>query len=194
MQILTLVKEINNINVILKIKLIFNYIIIINIFMLLNSCSFFGNSSENLYSTFFVGEDGTQFFIKQLDYYMVENNEKLSLDYTFRYKDKIKDSVTINFTLFTNEFIKNIESFELKSDGKSALSNNAKLLYVDKKDNLCENRFTTKILLDDFLKYCKSNNQKIIIKYNNYSNTYLPENTTIKNIESLNKNLLLLIN
>src|SRR5690606_7037547 len=67
-------------------------------------------SARNLYQNFFIGEEGSQYFIKPIAF---ENDEKekLQLDITFRYKDEVKDSATVNFSIVTKELNKTISIF-----------------------------------------------------------------------------------
>lgn len=169
-------------------KILILFLVIIS----LSSCS---NSiyKSNLFTTYFVGEEGNQFFIKPLEFEHIENNSKLDLDINFRYKNKIKDSVTINFSLYSNDFLKNIDFVELYFDKESIKSNNIKLIYVDKNNDFCENRYSVKFLFSDFLKIYNLD-LSLNVNYQNYNNIYIPKNLTRGKLEVINKKLITLLN
>ena len=55
-------------------------------------------ASGKLYETFFVGDEGTQYFIKDIKFSSNLNSDQTWTDITFRYKNELKDSATINFS------------------------------------------------------------------------------------------------
>ena len=65
-------------------------------------------SSKKLVETFYVGIEGTQYFIKPLTYQVEDSKEELEIDCIFRYKTKLSDSdsASINFSTYTNEPLK----------------------------------------------------------------------------------------
>ena len=71
-------------------RLIFCGIIIL---MSLSACSGLKQSGSNLYTSFYVGEKGTQYFIKPL-YFSNKESEKLNTDFTFRFQNTINKSDT----------------------------------------------------------------------------------------------------
>jgi len=172
---------------------ILNLFIIIVFTFGVTSCSNV-KSYNDLYTSFFVGEDGTQFFIKPLEFFHLENDAKLDLDITFRYKDTIKDSVTVNLTLYSTTFLKNIDFVEMIGEKQRIKSNNIKLIYIDKNTDLCENRYSVKFLLKDYLNIFQENNFSMNVNYLNYDNIYLPDNSSNKKIRILNENLINLFN
>jgi hypothetical protein len=104
-------------------------------------------SGKKFYDTFFVGTDGTQYFIKPLFFYEEGTDETLIVDMTFRYKNEVKDSATINFSLKGDKLYKVIDSIVFSNNEKSITSTKPVLLFNDKNNNLFTSRFTTKVPL-----------------------------------------------
>lgn len=110
-------------------------------------------TGKHLFETFFVGEDGTQYFVKPLEF----NNEteQLLVDFTFRYRNEIKDSVALTFSIQGDQAIKKITELSLKGASKQINSSNIVLLYNSKTKKGYSSRFSTKIPLLDFYQICK---------------------------------------
>ncbi len=156
----------------------------VGLIILMTSCLSEKNGSSksgvNLFETFFVGEDGIQYFIKPLtfnDY----NKNRLILDITFRYKDKIKDSVFVNISFLNTEIIRDIDSIRLSNNTATIVSKNIKYLFTERKQSKFNSRFTTKNPLLDIYRLFDNENWTITV-YNKKTNSkyYSSKNTKIK--------------
>jgi len=137
-------------------------------------------SGKNLYETFFVGEEGTQYFIKPI-VFNSENKNRLFVDFTFRYKDKIKDSAFVNMSFFNTEIIKNIDSLKITNSSVSIVLKNIKSLFAERSQKEYKSRFSTKGSLADLNKLFDKNNWIITaFKHNNSTNYTTPKSTKMK--------------
>ena len=150
-------------------------------------------SGKSLFETFYVGEEGTQYFIKPLTFTNYSNEEKLNIDFTFRYKNEVKDSVTVNFSLLSSNIFKSIDSFSFSNTTNKIISKNIKLLFNEKKNKLFKSRFSTKISLIEFNKMFVSNEWKITIFSPEFSSTYIADKKTKKRINKLRDNVFILL-
>jgi hypothetical protein len=150
-------------------------------------------SGKNLFETFYVGEDGTQYFIKPLGFSNVDQEEELFVDFTFRYKNEVRDSVIGNFTLQSSEILKNIDSISFSNAKTKILSNKVRLLFNERKKDDFNSRFTTKVLLSEFITLFDNNEWAIIVYKNNSSSTFLPTRKTKQAIEKLQEKVFVLL-
>ncbi|MCC6726639.1 MAG: hypothetical protein IT258_19210, partial [Saprospiraceae bacterium] len=104
-----------------KIKYIFfplNFRLLLLLFIPLLSCFSLKpggvKSGKRLFETFYVGTDGTQYFIKPLEF-TADNKEVLKLDVTFRQKDISEDSATVNISFYGAENFKTADSLVIKN-------------------------------------------------------------------------------
>ena len=118
-------------------------------------------SGKNLFETFYVGEDGTQYFIKPLSFFTPINKDKIDIDFTFRYKNEVKDSVTVNLSLVGSDLIKNIDSLSFSNSAHQIISTHIELLFNERTDKLFTSRFSTKISLQDLNKLFEKDNWEI---------------------------------
>ncbi|MBE9466763.1 MAG: hypothetical protein IMY72_00410 [Bacteroidetes bacterium] len=142
-------------------------------------------SGKKLFETFYVGEDGTQYFIKPLIFSNSQNKEKLLIDFTFRYKNEVKDSVVINFSLLSSNIFKNIDSLSFSNTTHKIMSKNVNLMFNEKKNKLFNSRFSTKIPLINFDKMFINGDWNIIVYSRENSSTYYSEKKTKKAIKKL---------
>lgn len=114
------------------------------------------------FETFFVGEQGTQYFIHPLEFKSEES--ELELDITLRYKDEIKDSATINFSILSAVVVKKVDSIFVSSEKTKVQIQHASLLFNEKKKKLITSRFTGKVALKDVTELFKSAPWKVSLK------------------------------
>jgi hypothetical protein len=165
--------------------------------LILQSCAPLVFSSSNNYynknvETFFVGEDGTQFFIKPILFKNKISKTEFKIDFTFRYKDQVKDSVITNFSLISNITLKKINSLTIHSKSNSITGENIKLLYNDKiKNNLFVSRFSIKLPLSEIIGLFKSAEWDILIKTEDLKLTFESKNKSFKIINTIYDHLFL---
>ena len=102
---------------------------------------------HKLYETFFVGEEGTQYFIKPIAF--AGDDGDALVDITFRYKTEIRDSATINISFVDDEVYKSADSIVLRTATNRIRLYVGKLLFNEKVKDGYASRFTTKAPLTD---------------------------------------------
>ncbi|MFV0541845.1 MAG: hypothetical protein ACK5MZ_11550 [Aestuariibaculum sp.] len=149
-------------------------------------------TAKHLYEEFFVGEEGTQYFIKPLAFKGEDNNEYLEMDFTFRYKKVLKDtdSASINISLITQNITKTVDSL-LIGNGKTTIKiKNLDFLFTDRKKDLFLGRFNSKISLVDLDTLFKNSEWNLTLYNSNTSILkFSSESSTKKNVEKINYEL-----
>ena len=148
-------------------------------------------SGRNYYETFYVGEDGTQYFIKPLLFETKNTSEYLFVDFTFRYKNEVKDSVIVNFSFKSASIYKSIESIKISNENVEVSSNNIELLFNETFKSGYTSRFTTKFSLSETKELFNQN--EWIINITNQTSSYWPHRKTRKAISSLKDGVFILM-
>ncbi|MDD2636080.1 MAG: hypothetical protein PHW82_11340 [Bacteroidales bacterium] len=150
-------------------------------------------SAKKLFETFYVGEEGTQYFIKPLVFSNNQNKEKMLIDFTFRYKTEIKDSVTVNFSLLSPNIFKKIDSLSLSNSANTIISQDFNLLFNKKEKKFFNSRFSAKISLIEFKDMFTKDDWTINVYQPNFSITYVSGNKTNKAIKTLQENIFIIL-
>ena len=156
-------------------------------FASLEACMILSPSSEKsatkLYESFYVGDDGTQYFIKPL--VLKGNNGVLALDLTFRYKDEVKDSATAKFTLKSESLIKRISLINWKTDQLNYQTKKVDLLFNEKKKKYFKNRFEMKIPVSTLDSIFNNTKWDISLNTDNGDFSFFTEKRIQKRIKNL---------
>ncbi|MDD2386231.1 MAG: hypothetical protein PHP52_05555 [Bacteroidales bacterium] len=151
-------------------------------------------SGKKLVETFYVGEEGSQFFIKPLAFYNIQSKEeKIIIDFTFRYKNEVKDSVIANFSLQSSTIFKSIDSLSLSNISNKIISLDIRLMFNETRKGLFDSRFTTKFSLLEFKEMFKNNDWTIKVYQENDCNTYVSQKKTKKTIKIIQDNVFILM-
>lgn len=150
-------------------------------------------SGKKYFETFFVGEDGTQYFIKPFLFKDEKSNEELLLDITFRYKNEIKDSAIVNFSINSSAIYKNIDNFKLSNSEIVIKSNNIELLFNEKSKTGFISRYSTKFSLVEIKEMFNRDTWKAVIVNQNKITIYKPHKKAIKVINALRDNVFILM-
>ncbi len=165
------------------------------IFALLSSCMNVrpggAKSGKRLYESFFVGDEGTQYFIKPL-VFTNDMDEKLKLDFTFRYKNEIKDSATVNATFMSKEIFRNADSLKIIDGSNIVVLSNMAYLFSEKNKEVYNNRFSTKAEMLKIKNLFNGNTWKILIYKNGTHTQYMTPKKTKKSLEKLNQEVFVL--
>lgn len=158
--------------------------------LLINGCSIFGggNKVEKLTQTFFVGESGTQYYIKPLEFES-DSEGDLSLDITLRYKDEIKDTATINFTLLNESVIKKLDYIKLTNDSETYSTDDITLLFAERKDDDFKSRFSFRIPMADLDKLMMNADWNLSFTSAKKEYSYAPTSSTKEKLKILNDDL-----
>lgn len=150
-----------------------------------------GNSGKKLVETFYVGSEGTQYFIKPLTF-NDDNKNQLILDVTFRYKDKIKDSASVNISLINTEIYRSIDSLKISNDSVTVVFDNLQFLFAERAAKKMNSRFSTKCELVDIYNLFDKNNWKMIVYQQKNSTIYYSPNDTKNKINKLKYGIFML--
>jgi len=149
-------------------------------------------SGKSYFETFYVGEGGTQYFIKPIVFSSIKKSEKINFDFTFKYKNEVKDSANVNFSILSNNMFKNIDSLTFKNTTHNFVIKDFKLLFNERNSKLFDSRFSTKISLKDLNKMFNSADWVIDVFKENVHYTYTTEKRTKKVIEKLQDKIFVL--
>ena len=179
-------------------KKYFIYTLLLLVSQLISSCALTikpaaTKSAKAFYESFFVGEDGTQYFIKPIEFKAEGNGDKLFVDFTFRYKEELKDSAVINFSIENENIIKSVDSITFTNDASSTVTlGDISLLFNEKKDKNFISRFSAKCSTKEMIDLFNNSAIKIKINANNSTVLFFADKNSQKVIRSLNDNLYVL--
>jgi hypothetical protein len=131
-------------------------------------------SGKNYFESFYVGAEGTQYFIKPILLKDEKSKEDLVLDITFRYRNEIKDSAIVNFSIEGPMIYKTIDSLGLSNNTIVVKSNNLNLLFNEKNKTGFTSRYSTKISLNEIKELFSNEEWKVNIYNQNKINTFKP--------------------
>jgi hypothetical protein len=150
----------------------------------------FQKSAKRHYEAFYVGYEGTQYFIKPLKF-KKPNGEELLLDITLRKKDKVTSSPILNFTILSNSYVRKIDKIQYINDDVSVKAKQIELLFNEKDGNEYVSRFSNSISSKNVAKLFGQENWKIKVYLNDTKIIYNASNRTSRIIEKLNQKLFL---
>ena len=151
------------------------------------------NSGKKYFETFYIGEEGTQYFVKPILLKNNQSKEDMLLDITFRYKNEIKDSATLNFSIRSSIIYKKIDSLELSNKVTGVKCATAVLLYNEKNKTGFTSRYSTKISLKEIKEMFSNSDWYLTIYSQNKSTKYQPEKKSINAINSIRDNIFVLM-
>ena len=178
-------------------KLLFNFVSLILITLTLSGCLSIkpstSKSGKNYFETFFVGEEGTQYFIKPILFKDEKSNEELILDITFRYRNEIKDSATVNFIVKSPIIYKTIDSLKISNKDNKVGSEQLDLLFNEKNKRGFTSRYSTRFDLNELKEIFYDDVWEIIIYNENEMIIYKPDRKTIKAINAVRDRVFVLM-
>jgi len=140
---------------------------------------------KNLFETFYVGEEGTQYFIKPLTMSNKESKEEVLIDFTFRYKDRIQDSATVNFTILSSDIYKALDRLAISNTSDKTTTDQVKLLFNEKTKKGFKSRFSTRLPLVDVKKIFDHSDWNFVVSTPDQTVTFVPNKKNQKKINSL---------
>ena len=167
------------------------------VFGVLSGCSSMkkgrGLNNSKLVKTFYVGDEGIQYFFKPLEF--KDDNGRLEMDFTFRHRKELVDSATVNLTIYDETVYKELSSIILNNNEHSHEISGIDLMYNEASSSEFISRFSIKIPLD-FLKLLFDDNQwqvKVNAKDISEVRVYLPSNKTAKSIDIINRSVFVIL-
>lgn len=170
-----------------------NLLYLVSIILFTVSCSplktkKMNKSTGGLYETFYVGKEGTQYFIKELEF-KSKTNEMLAIDFTFRYNhnktSNQENSVIANYTFSNHRNIK-IDSFLVGNKLRKKIQ---RTIFKEKEKNKILTRQSVEISLGSLCDVLSQNNLEVILKGDNEILSFKPKKNTTKKVLSLQNNL-----
>ena len=143
-------------------------------------------SGKHLYETFYVGEKGTQYFIKPLLWIDSIGESQMYVDITFRYKNEVKDSASIKISIISPNSFREMNKVEFSSKSQRLVEKNINLLFFQAKKKLVESRYEMKIPLKDVIEYFSDPELKVSVANDKSELNFHSPPGTKKNIDKLN--------
>lgn len=143
---------------------------------------------SSLYETFFVGEEGMQYFIKPLEFVSEEkNDEKMRMDFTFRHAGEASADgrVTVNLSLYSLQRISGGQDFSLQSGEKSVGLQDCRMLFQEKKKNYFHVRYTATIGMEEFIALFQKNDWRASCREEGKEKHFIASGKTQKQIKRI---------
>jgi len=152
-----------------------------------------GTARTGLFETFFVGDEGTQYFIKPFPVQGHKHKGVLENDFTFRYKGSNDADVQYNFTVVDKRVFKEIDSVVLSGSGHRVLIRNPRLLFNEKSKKDFRSRFQSRLSLSDLERLFNSDNGFTAEVFTPRTTvSFTPSGKTIKKVKVVNNDLFVL--
>jgi hypothetical protein len=145
--------------------------------------------------SFYVGDEGMQYYIKPIPLHASEKGNKTTLvsDFSFRYRPETQPMVTMNFSIFSDHPIKKLDSLHWHSNlGKITITQIA-LMFIEKDKEGFHQRFTLQLPLSDVIRLLQDECTITIRHQQESIPFYTRKKKTQKVIRSLHKNLFVLM-
>ncbi len=150
-------------------------------------------SGKNYFETFYVGEAGTQYFINPIYFNNDALNEGILFDITFRHKNEIKDTATVNFSITSSSIYKTIDSIKISNKDFEIKNDKLVLLFNEKNKTGFTSRYTTKISLKQIKEIFDNGTWEIIVYSQNKSINFIPDIKTVKRINTIKDRVFILM-
>lgn len=150
-------------------------------------------SGKNYYETFYVGDAGTQYFITPIYFNNESTKEGILFDITFRHKNEIKDTATVNFSITSPSMYKNIDSIKMANKIFEIKNDKLVLLFNEKNKTGFTSRYTTKISLKQIKELFNDGTWEIIVYSQNKSITFIPDIKSVKRINTIRERVFILM-
>jgi hypothetical protein len=109
--------------------------------------------SSKYMATFFVGDSGTQYFIKPLRFDGQQYHGYLTIDFTFRHLSSNEVPVVAKFSFIKPQAVQDLDSLVIKTPKANLVLRNPATLFVSPyKIQKVHSRYTSTVLLPELLK------------------------------------------
>jgi hypothetical protein len=150
-------------------------------------------SGKIYFETFYVGGEGTQYFIKPLLFSAEKPSDELIVDLTFRYRNEIKDSVLVNFSVKSLGIYKTIDSLKISNDNAEAITKKVELLFNEKNKLGYTSRFTSQLSLQETKELFNHSNWNFTLSHQGQSMNFTPNKKTHKAIATVREKVFILM-
>lgn len=145
------------------------------------------------YETFFVGDEGTQYFIKPISFENRQSNEKLICDITFRYNTQLIDSAVINFSVVGPKIYKSMDMLLISSGSGTVKSDDVRYLFSEPSGDGYSSRFSSKIAMTDLFPVINTESWHTEILHKEVKTAFMPVSKTLKVQKELHDRLLVIL-
>lgn len=149
-------------------------------------------SGKRYYETFFVGEEGTQYFIKPIELEAEDGTSTLEMDFSFRYKNNLQDSVIVKFSLLRDTVIRRIEGLQIQAGQEVSAVEKITFLFSEKKKNHFVNRFEGRLPLGELDQRFEQHEWTIRVEDQAGQTTYNATKRTQRILRLLDENVFVL--
>jgi len=174
-----------------------NLITLSLLLLLLGGCSSMkpttGGKANGGYETFFVGEAGTQYFIKPMSFEGAASKAELLLDITFRYKDEIKDSAELHLSIISPDIYKTLQGVQLSTETGFASSEEISLMLNETTKKAFLSRFSAKVSLKDLHQTFSGEQWNMMVKTDNGEMVFTPTKKTQKSLINIRNKVFILM-
>jgi hypothetical protein len=145
--------------------------------------------------SFYVGDEGMQYYIKPVSFHTSEKGNKSTLvpDFSFRYRPETQSMVTMNFSIFSNRAIKKLDSLHWNSHHGKTTITLIELMFIEKDKKGFHQRFTLQLPLSDVIRLLHVESTITMSHHLENMAFYARKKKTQKVIRSLHKNLFVLM-
>lgn len=148
-----------------------------------------GKASRGLFTSFFVGDDGTQYFIKPLEFDGVEGGDELLIDFTFRHRDEVTGDARLNTSLLTPDLVKEIDSVKFRNTAHTVVTKTSELMFNQRQNSNIESRHEVYLPLADMNQLFGNPDWEIIFYYSGKQRSFKADKRTRKKINALNHDI-----
>lgn len=150
-------------------------------------------SGKNYFETFYVGEEGTQYFIKPILFKDEKSNESLVLDITFRYRNEIKDSAIVNISIKSSIMYKTIDNLKFSNKDIEIISNKVELLFNEKNKTGFTSRYSTKLSVKEIEEMFNNDVWEMTVYNQSKITRYEPQRKAIRAINTVREKVFVLM-
>jgi hypothetical protein len=98
-------------------------------------------TGKKYFETFYVGPEGTQYFIKPLEFESVGSDETLEMDFTYRFRDVVTDTAIVHFSVYGPSIIRSLQSISVLAAGEELTVEGVELMFNETKKDGFRSRF-----------------------------------------------------
>ncbi|PTX01352.1 hypothetical protein C8P65_12111 [Capnocytophaga leadbetteri] len=169
-------------------------LLLISLSISLNSClgvkPATSGGGKKYFESYYVGDEGNQYFIKPLALVSEYEEAKATLDISFRSKESLQGTAQMNFSVYMPEAIHSLKSVYLYVNNTSFELSDVKLLFVEREKNSFQSRFSTTIPAEKLKSIFNTSDwQLVIIKEKGKTYKFDTASSSKKRIEAINSNL-----
>lgn len=148
--------------------------------------------AKKLYTSYYAGSGSSQYFIKPLAFETESGNYEMKIDFSFRYKNNLDSTVTINSTILGNRLFDDMTSVGISVKDTTHYFQRLQLLFKDKKGDDLLSRHTMTCSLKELNNWIQNPSWKIIVSYPEDQISFVPTTKTKKSLVKLREQLFVL--